>query len=346
VTALLELRDVTMDFPIRSMMLRRTIGRTRAVDAVSLTIGRGETLGLVGESGSGKSTAGRVALTLLKPTKGQVFVDGTDVTNLDRKGRVAMRRRLQFVFQDPYSSLDPFTPVGEAVAEPLKSHKVGDKNSRRARVNELFELVGLRTEVAGRYPREFSGGQLQRIAIARALALDPQLIVLDEPVSALDVSTQADVVNLLDKLQAELGVAYLFIAHDLAVVDHVSTRIAVMYLGQIIEIGDSDAVIAAPKHPYTRSLLSAVPGRDETARADQPRIVLQGDLPSPSMRIEGCRFHTRCPFVMDICKTVEPPAFTAPDGSVATCHLHTEGPKLAGASVSQLPIPEALVSAI
>ena len=339
-TALLELRDVEMDFPIRSLLLRRTIGHTRAVDGIDLRLDRGETLGLVGESGSGKSTTGRIALGLLQPTKGQVLVEGNDVTHQDRKAGLAMRRRLQFVFQDPYSSLDPYTPVGDSIAEPLRTHKIGDRDSRRARVVELLERVGLREEISTRYPREFSGGQLQRIAIARALALDPQLIVLDEPVSSLDVSTQADVVNLLAQLQADLGVAYLFIAHDLAVVDHVSTRIAVMYLGKVVELGLASAVVNQPKHPYTLALLSAVPGRDEAALADRPRIVLTGDLPSPLAKPRGCTFHTRCPFVMPICREVVPPPFTAPDGSEVRCHLHTEGPVLAGASVAQVPIPE------
>ena len=269
-----------------------------------------------------------------------MIVEGTDITHLGRAERKAMRRRLQFVFQDPYSSLDPYAPVSDAIAEPLRTHGIGDRASRRARVDELLGLVGLRPEVASRYPREFSGGQLQRIAIARALALDPQLIVLDEPVSSLDVSTQASVVNLLAHLQEELGVAYLFIAHDLAVVDHVSSHIAVMYLGHVVEQGPAEAIVSAPKHPYTLALLSAVPGQAAPAREARPQILLRGDLPSPSATIEGCAFHTRCPFAMDICRSTPPPVFTAPDGTVALCHLHTDGPVLAGETVANLPLPE------
>ncbi|MET0728505.1 MAG: oligopeptide/dipeptide ABC transporter ATP-binding protein [Acidimicrobiales bacterium] len=342
---LLELQDVTMDFPVKSPVLRRTIGRVRAVDDVDMRLDRGETLGVVGESGSGKTTVGRIALGLLEPTQGRVLVEGKDVTNLGGSDRLAMRRRLQFVFQDPYSSLDPFSPIGDAIEEPLRTHRVGDRSSRRTRVGELLGLVGLHPDVTVRYPREFSGGQLQRIAIARALALDPQLIVLDEPVSSLDVSTQADVVNLLGQLQSDLGVAYLFIAHDLAVVDHISTRIAVMYLGQVVELGTGEAVVARPKHPYTLALLSAVPGREAASRAERPRILLRGDLPSPLSTVQGCRFHTRCPFVMDICREIDPQPFTAPDGSTATCHLHTEGPVLAGSSVTELPLPQLSASA-
>ncbi len=338
---MLELRNVAMYFPRKSTFLRRTIGQVRAVDDVTLSVDRGETLGLDGESGSVKSTHRRIALGLLEPTAGHVLVEGTDLASLRKREQLALRRKLQFVFQDPYSSLDPYTPVGESVAEPLRTHAtVKGATARRARVTELLEQVGLSPSVSERYPREFSGGQLQRIAIARALALNPELVVLDEPVSSLDVSTQADVVNLLADLQADIGVAYLFIAHDLGVVDHVSNRIAVMYLGQVVEQGANRAVIDSPKHPYTLALLSAVPGHAEPGRDKRQRIILRGDLPSPSRKVEGCRIHTRCPFVMDVCRVVAPPAFNAPDGSVATCHLHTEGPRLAGRSVAELPVPE------
>jgi oligopeptide/dipeptide ABC transporter ATP-binding protein len=347
VSPMLELREVGMKFPRKSAFLRRTIGWVQAVDEVSLSVDRGETLGLVGESGSGKSTLGRIALGLIDPTVGSVLVDGVDPSTLGRGQRLGVRRKAQCVFQDPYSSLDGFTPVGESIAEPLRTHKVvNGATARRKRVGELLELVGLRPSIAERYPREFSGGQLQRIAIARALALEPELIVLDEPVSALDVSTQAEVVNLLGDLQERVGVAYLFIAHDLAVVDHVSSRVAVMYLGQIVELGTTRAVIDSPKHPYTLSLLSAVPGQTEVGAVKHQRILLSGDLPSPSNMPSGCRFHTRCPFAMEICSEVVPTPFTAPDGTVATCHLHTEGPKLAGRPVSELTLPTPSVSSL
>jgi oligopeptide transport system ATP-binding protein len=340
-TALLELRDISKHFPKKSPILRRTVGWVRAVDGVDLVIDASETVGLVGESGSGKSTLGRMALGIMEPTSGQILLEGTDLGRLRGKDRLASRRKLQFVFQDPYSSLDPFTPVSESVAEPMRTHRTHDRAARQARVRELFDLVGLPENAMYRYPREFSGGQLQRIAIARGLVLDPRLVVLDEPVSSLDVSTQGEVINLLDDLQARTGVAFLFISHDLAVVEHVSDRIAVMYLGRIVEQGASKTVISGPKHPYTLSLLSAVPGQTAIDAPAKKRIILSGDLPSPSKRIEGCRFHTRCPFVMDVCRSVTPEPYTTPDGITVECHLHTEGPKLEGRSVAELPLPEA-----
>jgi oligopeptide transport system ATP-binding protein len=291
---LLELRGVEMHFPRRSAFLNRTVGHVRAVDGVDLAIRRGETVGLVGESGSGKSTLGRIALGLLAPTAGEVLVEGAPLSTSSRD-RLAVRSRLQFVFQDPYSSLDPFTPVGESVAEPLRTHGVVDgAAARRVRVAELLEQVGLRAAVAGRYPREFSGGQLQRIAIARALALEPELIVLDEPVSALDVSIQAGVVNLLERLQHDLGLAYVFIAHDLSIVRHISDRVAVMYLGKIVEEGPAAAIYERAGHPYTQALLSAVPLPDPRREKARTRILLRGDVPSPADPPSGCRFRTRC----------------------------------------------------
>jgi oligopeptide transport system ATP-binding protein len=334
VTPLLDLRGIGMRFPLRSQLLRRTVGWVQAVDGVDLVVDRGETVGLVGESGSGKSTLGRIALGVLEPSSGQILFDGADLGALPARERAATRRKLQFVFQDPYSSLDPYSPVGESVAEPMRTYRTHDRAGRDERVRELFRLVGLSDEAASRYPREFSGGQLQRIAIARALVLDPELIVLDEPVSSLDVSTQGEVVNLLADLQARTGVAFLFISHDLAVVEHVSRRIAVMYLGRIVEHGPVREVVARPKHPYTLALLSAVPGQSGIDLPPRERIMLRGELPSPSAKIAGCRFHTRCPFVMDVCRTVAPPPYVTPDGTVVECHLHTEGPQLGGMSVA------------
>jgi oligopeptide transport system ATP-binding protein len=332
-TPLLDLRGISMRFPLRSQLLRRTIGWVQAVDNVDLVIENGETVGLVGESGSGKSTLGRIALGVLEPSAGQMLLEGADLVRLPARQRRATRRKLQFVFQDPYSSLDPYSPVGESVAEPMRTYRTHDRAGREERVRELFRLVGLSDDAASRYPREFSGGQLQRIAIARALVLDPKLIVLDEPVSSLDVSTQGEVINLLADLQARTGVAYLFISHDLAVVEHVSRRIAVMYLGRIVEIGPAERVVSSPKHPYTLALLSAVPGEAGVDAPSRERIMLRGELPSPSTKIEGCRFHTRCPFVMDVCRTVAPQPYLTPDGTVVECHLHTEGPQLGGRSV-------------
>jgi oligopeptide/dipeptide ABC transporter ATP-binding protein len=339
-TELLEFRGIGMRFPRRSQLLRRRIGWVNAVDGVDLTIERAETVGLVGESGSGKTTLGRVALGIMPPTSGTIFLEGTDLAKLRRRDRAATRRNLQFVFQDPYSSLDPYTPVGDSIAEPMKAHRTHDRAGRQERVAELLRLVGMSPDVVGRYPREFSGGQLQRVAIARGLVLDPKLIVLDEPVSSLDVSTQGEVINLLEDIQARTGVAYLFISHDLAVVEHVSDLIAVMYLGRIVEHGAAKEVVRNPKHPYSLSLLSAAPGQTEVGAKVKERIILRGDLPSPSRRIEGCRFHTRCPFVMDVCRSVTPQPYTTPDGTVVECHLHTEGPMLAGRSVAELPLPE------
>ncbi len=330
-----------MRFARKSPLLRRTVGWVRAADNVDLEIAAGETLGLVGESGSGKSTLGRIALGLLAPTEGRVLLDGRDVGAMSRSERLEARRSLAFVFQDPYSSLDPFTPVGESVAEPLRTHGTHDRAARRARVAELFGLVGLSESAASRYPRQFSGGQLQRVAIARALVLEPKLVMLDEPVSSLDVSTQGEIINLLNDLQVSTGVAYLFISHDLTVVEHMSDRVAVAYLGRIVETGSVASVIATPRHPYTLALLSAVPGRPAHDGVVPDRIVLRGDLPSAAQPIEGCRFHTRCPFAMDMCRAVAPEPFATPDGTVVECHLHTHGPRLDGRSVAELPLPSA-----
>ncbi|MCU1346329.1 MAG: hypothetical protein JWL70_2595 [Acidimicrobiia bacterium] len=343
VTPLLELRDVEMQFSIRQpggWFGRRAA--VRAVDTVSLNVLPGETLGLVGESGSGKSTLGRVALRLLKPTGGSVMFDGQDITGLHGSSLRSLRRHMQMVFQDPYSSLDPLQPVGEGVTEPLRAHTDLNSQQQRNRAAELLSLVGLPASHLERYPRELSGGQLQRLSIARALAVNPKLLVLDEPVSALDVSTQAQVINLLSHLQRDLALTFLLIAHSPALVHHVSNHIAVMYLGRIVESGSASAVYKAPKHPYTRALLSAVPVPDPVLQRSNRRIVLSGDVPDPTAVPSGCRFHTRCPWAMEVCHIEDPAPYAAPDGTTVNCHLHTAGPQLAGRSVLQLPLPAGL----
>jgi len=337
-TAVLEAQNLVKHFPVRSALLRRTTGHIQAVDGINLTVEKGRTLGLVGESGSGKSTLGRLLIQLIEPTSGTVTVGGREITHLSEHKVRPLRREMQIVFQDPYSSFDPLATIADSLAEPLRTHTKMNTKEREQRVGELLELVRLRAAHRHRYPREFSGGQLQRIAIARALALQPKLLVLDEPVSSLDVSIQADVINLLQDLQEQLELSYVFIAHDLAVVRHVSDRIAVMYLGRIVEEGDADEVYFRPKHPYTQALLSAIPIAHPDERGTRQRIVLAGDPPSPANPPAGCRFHTRCPFAMDICKREDPAAYRTPDGSTVSCHLHTTGPALQGQSVRQLPV--------
>ncbi len=317
--ALVAVRDLKKYFPIRRGFFARQVGQLRAVDGVSFWVRKGETLGLVGESGSGKTTAGRTLLRLIEPTAGSATFAGEDVFALGQDELRRLRRRMQIVFQDPYGSLNPRMTVGDTLREVLAVHGLARKKGATARVNELLTLVGLAPEHAGRYPHEFSGGQRQRIGIARALSVEPQFIVCDEPVSALDVSVQAQVLNLLQELQERLGLAYLFIAHDLSVVEHVSDRIAVMYLGRIVEIGDAPAVVSAPRHPYTRALLSAVPVPDP-ARASG-RIILPGDVPSPAAPPSGCPFHPRCPHPLkdaDCARIVPPLAEKAP-GHFAAC---------------------------
>jgi peptide/nickel transport system ATP-binding protein len=309
-----------------------------AVNDVSLRIERGETLGLVGESGSGKSTTGRAVLKLVPLEAGEVRVDGQDVTGQRGAELRRLRRQMQMVFQDPYSSLDPSAPVGASIAEPLRVHESMSKQARRDRVVELLDLVGLRPSHADRYPYEFSGGQRQRVAIARALALHPRLIVCDEAVSALDVSTQNQVINLLEDLRERFELSYLFIAHDLAVVRHISHRVAVMYLGRIVETGPVERIYERPAHPYTQALLSAIPVPDPK-RKGAKRILLSGDMPDPSAPPPGCPFHTRCAHAMDIC-TREMPAMTPiAGGGEAACHLQTSGPTLAGRALTDQEVP-------
>lgn len=331
--ALVVARGLEKRFTLRGGILRRVVGHAHAVAGVDLTIEHGETLGLVGESGSGKSTLGRCVLRLIPIDGGTLRFDGRDVTRASRRELRAIRRDAQMIFQDPYSSFDPRATVGSSVTEPLRAHTKASRRERLDRAAELMTLVGLGSHHLQRYPYQFSGGQLQRLAIARALAIGPRLIVCDEPVSSLDVSTQAEVINLLRRLQRELGVAYLFIAHDLSLVRHVSRNIAVMYLGRIVERGPAEAVYATPRHPYTEALLSAVPVPDPIRQRTRERIVLTGDMPSPVAPPSGCRFHTRCPYVMNVCRSVDPPPFAIEDGTVVACHLHTDGPRLAGASV-------------
>jgi oligopeptide/dipeptide ABC transporter ATP-binding protein len=314
--ALLTVKDLKVHFPVRGSR-----EKVRAVDGVSFDIRRGETLGLVGESGCGKSTTGLALLRLIEATSGTVTFDGTDVTALHKGDLRRLRRRIAMVFQDPMASLDPRHTVGHSVAEPLRVHGLHPGAGRRTRLEELFGLVGLNPDLLDRHPHELSGGQRQRVGIARALAVEPDLVVLDEPIASLDVSIQAQVMNLLARLQRELGLTYLFIAHDLAAVQHVSDRVAVMYLGRVVEIGPREVVYTDPGHPYTKALLSAVPIPDPPRERRRERIVLTGDVPSPLNPPSGCRFHTRCPRRFEPCDDVDP-ALQPVGGEEAACHLH------------------------
>jgi len=320
--SLLEVKDLKKHFPIRGGVLKSTTGHVYAVDGVSFTLAEGETLGLVGESGCGKSTTARVILRLLQATSGEVTYDGQNVMTASRRDMQRLRRDMQIIFQNPYASLNPRMRVRNIVAEPLRIHRIGSETERRERVVRLLETVGLTAEHADRYPHEFSGGQRQRIGIARALALNPRLIVCDEPVSALDVSIRAQIINLLEDLQDEFKLTYLFIAHDLAVVKHISDRVAVMYLGKIVEIAARDMLYEQPRHPYTEALLSAAPIPDPRAERVRRRIILAGDVPSPSDPPRGCVFHPRCPRMQpDPCQTAMPPLLSADGDHRMACYF-------------------------
>jgi peptide/nickel transport system ATP-binding protein len=319
---LVELKDLKMYFPIKSgVLFDRHVGDIKAVDGISLQIERGETLGLVGESGCGKSTVGRTILRLYEPTDGTILFEGKDITRLGERDLRPLRRQMQMIFQDPYSSLNPRHSVGRIVGEPIWTHGLASRRAANAQVPELLRVVGLPADAGSRYPHEFSGGQRQRVGLARALALNPDLIVADEPVSALDVSIQAQIINLLERLQSEFDLTYLFIAHDLAVVRHISDRIAVMYLGTIVEISPAEELYDNPLHPYTISLLASVPIPDPEIERKRERILLAGDLPSPANPPPACRFHTRCPYIQPTrCKTEVPELRKLADGHVAACH--------------------------
>jgi oligopeptide transport system ATP-binding protein len=305
---LVKVENLRKYFPIKRGVMRRTVGHVKAVDGITFDIYRGETLGLVGESGCGKSTAGRTILQLYEPTGGEVYLDGRDLTSLGGKDLRKARRHMQMIFQDPYASLNPRMTVGNIVSEPLRIHGIGNSASRKERTEDLLKLVGLNPYFITRYPHEFSGGQRQRIGVARSLATNPAFIVADEPISALDVSIQAQVVNLLDDLKHELGLTYLFIAHDLSMVRYISDRVAVMYLGRIVELGERDEVYDHPLHPYTQALLSAIPVPDPDKESNRNRIILEGDVPNPAAPPPGCHFHTRCGYATDLCKQEDPPS--------------------------------------
>src|SRR5438094_6788569 len=337
---LVEVRSVNKYFPLSKGLLQREVGRVHAVDDVTFSVREGETLGLVGESGCGKSTLGRTIVRLLEPTEGAVLFQGKDISKIGTRSLRPLRRQMQMIFQDPYASLNPRKRVGSIIGTPLKIHGI-ERSERKRRVQELLEKVGLSPEHYNRFPHEFSGGQRQRIGVARALALQPKLVIADEPVSALDVSIQAQVLNLLSDLQEELDLTYVFIAHDLGVVRHVSTRIAVMYLGKIVEVSPAEELYSRPIHPYTEALLSAVPIPDPKESAARERIVLEGDVPSPINPPPACRFHPRCRYASEVCSQIEPPLVDYGNGHLAACHhpLNVDKETLARASVDERRTP-------
>ncbi len=325
---LLKVDKLVKHFPVLRGILQRQVAAVHAVDGISFEIRKGETFGLVGESGCGKSTAGRTILQFYRPTSGQVFLDGIDLGTLQGTDLRRMRRRMQMIFQDPYASLNPRMTVNEIISEPFRVHGVGDPKEIKDRVADLLNTVRLSPDYRNRYPHEFSGGQRQRVGIARALALNPDFIVCDEPISALDVSIQAQVINLLEELQAKFGLTYLFIAHDLSMVRHISNRVAVMYLGVIVELGTVDDMYTHPLHPYTQALLSAVPVPDPWVEETRTRIILEGDVPSPVHPPSGCRFRTRCPLAIDICAQETPELREMGPGHTVACHLVEPGKEL------------------
>lgn len=318
---LVRVENLTKYFPIKAGILQRKVGDVKAVDGVSFDIWPGETLGMVGESGCGKTTVGRTILRIYRPTSGEIYFDDIPLSSVKNKPLRQMRRRMQMVFQDPYASLNPRLTAGEIVSEPLEIHAQARGAEKEKRVAELFSLVGLSREFTTRYPHEFSGGQRQRIGLARALALKPELIVCDEPIAALDVSIQAQIVNLMQELQKELNLTYLFIAHDLSMIKHISDRVLVMYVGKIMELADRESLYESPLHPYTKALLSAVPIADPILERQRQRILLSGDLPSPAQPPAGCRFHTRCPFEEQECRLSEPPLRQVLPGHRVACHF-------------------------
>ena len=325
---LVQVRDLVKHFPVRGGILQRTVGWVQAVDGVSFEVQRGETLGLVGESGCGKTTIGRLLLRLIEPTSGSIRFDGVELTALKGAALRPYRRRMQIIFQDPYASLDPRTPIGDSIGEGLRIHGLGSSAERREKVRKMMDLVGLQPYLARRYPHEFSGGQRQRIGIARALVLEPDLVVCDEPVSALDVSIQAQVLNLLKQLQRELGLTYVFVAHNMGVVEHISDRVAVMYLGRIAELADRRELFEHQEHPYTQALMSAIPVPNP--ELPHRRVILRGDVPSPVNPPSGCRFHPRCPLRTElgdpaVCAEATPPLIDLDGGHQCACHFRQPG---------------------